>query len=331
MRTLFLLLTSVCVLSGCATAGKAIDRDRDSRKFDIEYVVEIADAPVGEKIEIWIPRPGNDDHQLLSDFGYIEDSGLKDVTITMHGETRGNRMVHVTGTVEKPTGKITLKYSAERFVNTVDLMDYSKTDEVGADSDSIYLKPSTLCFVTPQIKNEAEALSALSPTTVGKARRFYDHILNQMSYSKAGQGWGRGDIYHACEVGEGNCTDFHTYFSALCMAVGIESRFQIGMWGKYSPEAERYKTGGYHCWAEFHVPGKGWVPVDISEADKDIANKDKYFGSQTANRVTLSTGRDLTLTPAQKAGPINFFVNPYAEINGKPFTGITKSCFWQDR
>ena len=83
MRTLFLLLTSVCVLSGCATAGKAIDRDRDSRKFDIEYVVEIADAPVGEKIEIWIPRPGNDDHQLLSDFGYIEDSGLKDVTITM--------------------------------------------------------------------------------------------------------------------------------------------------------------------------------------------------------------------------------------------------------
>ena len=226
---------------------------------------------------------------------------------------------------------MTFKATVQRFVNNVDLMDYSKDNGEKPAADSIDLQPSSLCFVTPQIQKEADALAALSPTTLGKARRFYDHILNQMAYSKAGKGWGRGDIYHACEVGEGNCTDFHTYFSALCMAVGIESRFQIGMWGKYSPEAERYKTGGYHCWAEFHVPGKGWVPVDISEADKDIANKDKYFGSQTANRVTLSTGRDLTLTPAQKAGPINFFVNPYAEINGKPFTGITKSCFWQDR
>ena len=335
MRDLILLLLSICVLSGCGTVGKAIDRDRESRKFDIEYVVDISDAPVGEKIDIWIPYPSDDDHQDISNFQIIHGGCLNDVKSSRNGKGSSphgnNSMYHITGTVEKPAGQITLKYSAERFVNSVDLMDYSTVSEVGANNDSIYLKPSTLCFVTPQIKNEAEALSALSPTTVGKARRFYDHILNQMSYSKAGQGWGRGDIYHACEVGEGNCTDFHTYFSALCMAVGIESRFQIGMWGKYSPETERYKTGGYHCWAEFHVPGKGWVPVDISEADKDVANKNNYFGSQTANRVTLSTGRDLTLTPAQAAGPINFFVNPYAEINGKPFTGITKFCYWQDR
>jgi len=224
-----------------------------------------------------------------------------------------------------------MNWSGERFVNSIDLTAYSEGEGEGPAADSVYLQPSTLCFVTPQIENEAKSLAALSPSTVGKARLFYDHILNKMTYSKAGKGWGRGDIYHACNVGEGNCTDFHTYFSALCMAAGIESRFQIGMWGKYNPEKERYKTGGYHCWAEFHVPGKGWVPVDISEADKDIENKDKYFGSQTANRVTLSTGRDLTLSPAQKGGSINFFVNPYAEINGKPFKGITKSCYWQDR
>ena len=334
MKKLLLLLLTVGILSGCETLGKPIDRDRDSRKFDIEYVVELSDCPVGEEIKIWIPYPGNDDHQIVKNVKFSFDDSLKKIK-TSKGKSKGkdhnNSMMFVHAKVLKPAGKITVTYSAERFVNAVDLGDYSTESGDKASRDSEYLTPSTLCFVTPQIQKEADALGALSPTTLGKARRFYDHILSQMAYSKAGKGWGRGDIYHACEVGEGNCTDFHTYFSALCMAAGIESRFQIGMWGKYSPEADRYKTGGYHCWAEFYVPGKGWVPVDISEADKDVANKDKYFGSQTANRVTLSSGRDLTLTPAQAGGPINFFVNPYAEVNGKPFSGITKSCYWQDR
>ena len=331
MKKLLLLILSLGILSGCETLGKPIDRDRDSRKFDIEYVVELSDCTVGEEIKIWIPYPGNDDHQIVQDVDFSFDDSLKRIKVDKSkGKDHGNRMMFVHAEVLKPAGKITVTYSVERFVNSVDLAEYSK-DGSGKTGNAVYLEPSTLCFVTPQIQKEANALSALSPTTLGKARRFYDHILNQMAYSKAGKGWGRGDIYHACEVGEGNCTDFHTYFSALCMAAGIESRFQIGMWGKYSPEADRYKTGGYHCWAEFYVPGKGWVPVDISEADKDVANKDKYFGSQTANRVTLSSGRDLTLAPAQSGGPINFFVNPYAEVNGKPFEGITKSCYWQDR
>ena len=330
MKNLLMLMLSLCVLTGCGTMGKAINTDRESRKFEIEYVVELSDCPVGEEIEIWVPVPRGDDHQIISANSVEMDDLLENSASEDRFDSRGNKMVHITGKLKRPSGNLTFKATVQRFVNNVDLMDYSKDNGEKPAADSIDLQPSTLCFVTPQIQKEADALAALSPTILGKARRFYDHILNQMAYSKAGKGWGRGDIYHACEVGEGNCTDFHTYFSALCMAAGIESRFQIGMWGKYTPQAERFKTGGYHCWAEFHVPGKGWVPVDISEADKDVANKDKYFGSQTANRVTLSTGRDLTLSPAQKGGPLNFFVNPYAEINGKPFEGITKSCYWQE-
>ena len=330
MKNLLMLMLSLCVFSGCGTVGKAINTDRESRKFEIEYVVELSDCPVGEEIEIWVPVPRGDDHQIISANSVEMDDLLENSASEDRFDSRGNKMVHITGKLKRPSGNLTFKATVQRFVNNVDLMDYSKDNGEKPAADSIDLQPSTLCFVTPQIQKEADALAALSPTILGKARRFYDHILNQMAYSKAGKGWGRGDIYHACEVGEGNCTDFHTYFSALCMAAGIESRFQIGMWGKYTPQAERFKTGGYHCWAEFHVPGKGWVPVDISEADKDVANKDKYFGSQTANRVTLSTGRDLNLSPAQKGGPLNFFVNPYAEINGKPFEGITKSCYWQE-
>ena len=30
-------------------------------------------------------------------------------------------------------------------------------------------------------------------------------------------------------------------------------------------------------------------------------------------------GRDLTLVPPQDAPPLNFFVYPYAEVDGKPY------------
>jgi hypothetical protein len=34
--------------------------------------------------------------------------------------------------------------------------------------------------------------------------------------------------------------------------------------------------------------------------------------------VTLSTGRDITLAPKQDGAPLNYFLNPYAEADGKP-------------
>ena len=52
-----------------------------------------------------------------------------------------------------------------------------------------------------------------------------------------------------------------------------------------------------------------------------LANETKYgnqfVGNYTANRVTLSTGRDLVLEPKQQGEPLNYFLNPYAEADGK--------------
>ena len=118
---------------------------------------------------------------------------------------------------------------------------------------------------------------------------------------------------------------------ALCLAVGIPSRFQIGLFGPYEAQpGEPLEVGGYHCWAEFHVPGRGWVPVDISEADKDPAMAETCFGEHTANRVTLSEGRDLILQPPQAGAPLNFFVDPYVEIDGVPHAGVRRSVTWTD-
>src|SRR5438132_959271 len=75
---------------------------------------------------------------------------------------------------------------------------------------------------------------------------------------------------------------------------------------------------GYHCWAKFRPSEMGWIAVDISEANKEPKMKDYYFGNLTEDRVAMSVGRDIDLVPKQKGKPLNYFLAPYAEVDGKP-------------
>jgi transglutaminase-like putative cysteine protease len=162
------------------------------------------------------------------------------------------------------------------------------------------------------------------------ARVLYDVVNNHVRYSKEGTDWGRGDSEWVCASGYGNCTDFHSLFMSLARAEKIPAKFEIGF-----PLPEKRGAGevpGYHCWAFFHPKGKGWVPVDISEANKNPKMKDYYFGNLTEDRVTFSTGRDLELTPKQEGEPLNYFVYPYVEVGGKvvPQEKIAKKFAFKD-
>jgi transglutaminase-like putative cysteine protease len=165
-------------------------------------------------------------------------------------------------------------------------------------------------------------------TTVGrdasdlmKARALYDYIIDNMRYMKYGK-FGQGDSNYACDVRTGNCTEFHSFFISLARSAGIPARFAVGA----SIPSERNDGGidGYHCWAEFYAEGKWW-PIDISEANKYTALATYYFGHHPANRIELSRGRDIKVTPGPTSGPINFLAYPVLEINGKP--AETKSSF----
>jgi len=75
-------------------------------------------------------------------------------------------------------------------------------------------------------------------------------------------------------------------------------------------------SAAYHCWAEFHVETKGWIPVDISEAWKDSKNAEYYFGNLDKDRIGISIGREISLSPRQADRPLNFLSRPYIEIDG---------------
>jgi hypothetical protein len=158
------------------------------------------------------------------------------------------------------------------------------------------------------------------------ARLLYDVVDDHMQYRKDKPGYGRGDADWACDSGFGNCTDFHSLFISLARYNRIPARFEIGFPIDPNPVKGASSIAGYHCWAWCKPNDHAWVPVDISEANKHPDRREYFFGHLDADRVAFSVGRDLKLTPAQEGTPLNFFVYPYVEVDGKlyPAEKITK-------
>ena len=119
----------------------------------------------------------------------------------------------------------------------------------------------------------------------------------------------RGNAVYACDIGVGNCTDYHSYFMSLSRSMDVPARFHMGF--NVPKSGSEGKVGGYHCWADYYVDGEGWYPVDISEADKDPEKAEYYFGTLNKDRVEFTTGRDLELKNYNKH--VNFFIYPLAE------------------
>jgi len=46
--------------------------------------------------------------------------------------------------------------------------------------------------------------------------------------------------------------------------------------------------------------------------------------------VELSRGRDVALTPKQQGEPLNYFVYPYAEVDGKAYANIETGYSYRD-
>jgi len=322
-----LSLCFALVLAGCSSSepepkGSPPMEVPAYRTFGIEYVAKLDGLETGAPLRAWIPVPSSGDNQTVSEVSVsVSETGLSHRF--SEDPVWGNRILYLEGSAPAAAVEVTLSYVVRRFERRADLAKVPQ-NEISAAERERGLAPGRLVVIDERIRNEAKALSGDDPQSIAQAA--YDHVALQMVYDKSGEGWGRGDSLYACEVGKGNCTDYHAYFMALCAARQIPTRFEIGLFGPYEPRpGETLDLGGYHCWAEFFA-GE-WIPVDISEGDKKEVS---FFGHQTPNRVTLSRGRDLVLEPAQAGEPLNYFVNPYAEVGGKPHPGVSKSATWTD-
>jgi transglutaminase-like putative cysteine protease len=331
MKLRFLLCGS-SILFLLAVSGLAAPQsvEAPSRRFEFTYHCAIQNIPRGAHlVRVWIPLASSDAHQSAT----IRKISASVPTRLTRSARSGNRMLYAE--FRRPglsTAEFTISYDVTRKKysegNYASLMRYNEDPAPWSPALERFLEPDRLIPTGGIIREISDSQTRAKEGEVNKAYALYNYVFHTMRYDKSGSGWGRGDALWACDAHHGNCTDFHSLFIALARAQNIPARFSIGF--PLPRDSSRGSIPGYHCWAEFYVHGLGWVPVDISEAWLTPSLHDFFFGTLDANRVRFSTGRDLTLTPKQAGPPVNYFVYPYVEVDGRPFTSVQKQFTFHD-
>jgi len=323
LRTI-VAITACFLLLGSTRATSSLQE----RTFEITYTAQVNDIPPGSKdVQIWLPYPQSDDYQKILKAKVTAPYPVQILT----GAEYGNQMAHID--VKNPgTGAITvtMEFTIRRdeHLNNAFTDVSSATKKDSPPNLERWLQPDHLVPLDQRIRELSAEVTAGKTTDLAKARAIYDYVLANMKYDKTGTGWGNGDIYWACDAKRGNCTDFHSLFIGLARSAGIPAKFEIGF--SVPAGVPSGEIGGYHCWAEFYLNGVGWVPIDASEAWKDPARREYFFGAHDANRVQFSIGRDLTLAPPQAGPPLNYFIYPYVEVDGKAFSPVAKKFSFRE-
>ena len=297
MKKTLLVLLAVSLL---AAAEK-------SKTFDATYTGAVSGIPAGtSEVKVWIPIPVSRGAQTVSDVSIDSPYQWK----RFKDDAYGNEYAFTT--IANPPSDLAVRvnFKATRFEETM-----THPFETAASKAEIdrALHADKLVTISPRVRKLADEITAGKSSPIDQAHAIYDYLVTNMTYDKVTPGWGHGDTERACDIKKGNCTDFHSLFLSLARAKGIPARFVIG----FPLTAKDGQVKGYHCWAEFYVNGKGWIPVDASDASKsaDPTVRQYLFGNLDPDRVQFTVGRDLVLSP-RTAEPLNFFIYPRVEANG---------------
>jgi transglutaminase-like putative cysteine protease len=309
-------------LGQAAVAAEARPR---ARTFDFTYAATLTGLEPGAKVRLWAPVASASDDQDVEVVSR-EVRGEKGVPTKVAAEPHyGNRVLYAEPRADA-AGRVALKVVYQVTRREV-------KGQTGPKEDPRLARFLQADALVPIGGKPLELLRGkeLPDDPMKKARALYDLVNAHLRYAKDGEGWGRGDSAWACDSRFGNCSDFHSLFISLARSQKIPARFEIGF-----PLPQKRGSGqvpGYHCWAFFRPEGKRWVPVDISEANKDPRKRDYYFGNLSEDRVAFSVGRDLDLVPRQAGKALNFFIYPYAEVDGKewPQAKVLKKFTFKDQ
>ncbi len=320
------MLRKLCALSSLFLAVAAIAHAQDTRHFTFHYAFAVKNLPTGKRVRIWMPAAHSDANQEVKIVSATGDLPLKKSRESKDGNELYFAEINSSTQPE-------LHFDVEYDVVRHERVALSPAARVVAASLTTKekqedLQPDVLVPVTGLPADLAVKVTQGKTQPLDKARAIYDYVFTTMKYDKTGTGWGHGDVLYACDARKGNCTDFHSLFIAMARSQGIPARFEIGF--PLPPDKHSAEIAGYHCWSDFYIDGKGWIPVDISEAWKHPEKHDYFFGSHDVNRVQFSMGRDLRLNPPQDGKLLNYFVYPYVEVDGQEYPNVSLAFSFAD-
>ena len=278
--------------------------------------------PAGTRVlDVWLPIPSNSPWQTVTALTVTAPVAYK-VTTEAH---YGNRMVYLHDTRPDQPLQVTVQCAVAR--KQVQALNTSPAPAFPLPLD---LSPDSRVPVGGRFTGIAGSITRRDTTALAKEHDLFRHVVATMHYDyrKASPEYAQGDSAFVCDYKSGNCSDLHSYLISLSRSLGIPAMLEFGFPLTGIPVPKPLPADGrimgYHCWVWFSDPKYGSVPLDAADARRwaDAGQKsvsDSLFGSLVLERtaVAFSRGRDLTLSPPQKAGPLNYFIYPYAEADGK--------------
>jgi len=333
----------------------------NTRSFQFKYEVEL--SPTNDKkLELWIPVPQSNAVQDISNLRY-DTNGLE--YIIKNEAVHNNRYLYIYSTHGINKSKsISMTFDVTRkehrnyemyedvdpdkylgayskvpigniFKSIIDKNNLTNRNMQGVYefvlSGMHYGKPTddknsgNYKYVHGGINPKTGKEWLPSNITYGLKKKTRDELTKSQNKSKK-YAYGNGNSLYACDIGVGNCTDYHSYFMSLGRTLNVPVRFHMGF---PIPSGNEGAVKGYHCWADYFVEDKGWFPVDISEADKDPKLKNYFFGTIDNSRVDMMIGRDFVLEGYDN-GKLNLFIYPILEIDDEVSSSFTKKFSYKD-
>ena len=296
-----------------------------AKERNVEVTIQFnLNAPEDSKdVRLWIPYPVSDENQTIEDVkieGNFSNSG-----VYREGKY-GNMALYAKWNNTSKERVLIYTFKVKR--KEVAKKEFPKKElSLSKEEFKDYLNATSLGPTAGKVKELAEKITKDRKTNITKARAIYDWIVNNMYRDINIKGCGFGDVEKLLMSKGGKCADISSVFVALSRAVGVPAREIFGI--RIPKGREGDMTRAQHCWAEFYMPGYGWVPVDPADVRKAMLEKnirdvkevsdliEYFFGAVDESRIAYQTGKDLILNPLQRDGKLNYFMYPYAEADGK--------------
>lgn len=322
----FLLLAGLLALTPPAfakTVAGIISMD-----FDLSH------QPVDQEARLWIPYPVSDGDQNISG---MQINGNHAEAAVYTDTVYKTPMLFVRWEKGTEAPHLSLTFQAER--REVIRQDFPAREAAWDPADyALYLAPTSLAPFNEQITTLAAQITKGKTGVLARALAIYDWTVENTYRNPDTRGCGKGDVCKLLQDPGGKCADISSIYIALARAAGVPAREVFGI--RLGKKETQEITTWQHCWAEFYLPGYGWVPVDPADVRKmmlveklkldDSKTKEyrEYFwGGIDPYRIRLSEGRDLLLNPPQAGEPVNYLMYPFAQVGDKTLDWLDPATF----
>ena len=328
MRKFFYFILVAGVLAIYANAWAKTSSGTVSMAFDLSA------HDRDKEVQLWIPYPTSNQHQTIT---HIQLNGNYSSSGVYTDTTFETPILYARWDAGKKTRKLDFSFDVKR--HEVIRRDFPKNEAQWDPADyALYLAPTRLGPIDGEVKKLAMQITQGKTSVIEKAKSIYEWTCENTYRNPETRGCGVGDVYRLLKEPGGKCADISSIYVALARAAGVPSREIFGI--RQGKKTEQEISQWQHCWAEFYLPGYGWVPVDPADVRKAMlrenlvisdakteAYRNYFWGGIDPYRIQLSEGRDLILNPIQTGQPVNYLMYPFAQVGEMTLDWLDPKAF----